>query len=387
MIFQNLRAPLNPIHRATAARAVEPLRAVGIPDPARRASIYPFELSGGMYQRVVIARAVSGRPARLIADEPTTGIDVTTQAVFMDLLGQLAADTGMATLLITHDLALAAERAGRIAVMHAGHVVEEAPTRRLIAAPAPPTPAASWPRRPPPPTASRTCTASPAPCPTCAGPTCRSAATAAAASAAAPSATASYPRSPSPPPTPSPAGIRHDERAAGHGRDQQAVPGRRPWLRRAHRPEAHAVDDVSLTLKRGETLGLVGESGCGKSTLVRMLARLLDPTAGSMRLGGRELPLHPARRFARDPDRARVQVVLQDADEGINPRFIAADAIADPLRRLGGLRGAALRSAVGRAAAQYGLEPALLPRFPHQLSGGQRPASASPARSAPARTC
>ena len=153
MIFQNPRAALNPIRpigkqiadvlrrhaglgrRAAAAGAVELLRAVGIPDPARRAAAYPFELSGGMCQRVVIAIAVSARPALLIADEPTTGLDVTTQAVVMDLLDALARDTGMATLLITHDLALASERADRIAVMHAGHIVEMAPTRTLLAHP------------------------------------------------------------------------------------------------------------------------------------------------------------------------------------------------------------------------------------------------------------
>ena len=153
MIFQNPRAALNPIRpigrqiadvvrrheklsaRAAAARAVEMLREVGIPDPARRASAYPFELSGGMCQRVMIAIAVAARPALLIADEPTTGLDVTTQAVVMDIVGRLARETGMATVLITHDLALAAERSARIAVMHAGHVVEVAPTAELLAHP------------------------------------------------------------------------------------------------------------------------------------------------------------------------------------------------------------------------------------------------------------
>ncbi|PZW44951.1 oligopeptide/dipeptide ABC transporter ATP-binding protein [Humitalea rosea] len=150
MIFQNPRAALNPIRnvgkqigdvlrrhaglgaRAAAAEAIEMLRAVGIPDPARRAGAYPFELSGGMCQRVMIAIAVATRPALLIADEPTTGLDVTTQAVVMDIMGRLAAETGMATILITHDLALAAERSGRIAVMHAGHIVEDAPTKTLL---------------------------------------------------------------------------------------------------------------------------------------------------------------------------------------------------------------------------------------------------------------
>lgn len=136
--------------------------------------------------------------------------------------------------------------------------------------------------------------------------------------------------------------------------------------------QVHAVDDVSFTLHRGEALGLVGESGCGKSTLVRTLARLLDPTKGIIRFNGRELTQEPAARFARDKDRARIQVVFQDAGESINLRYTAADAIADPLRRLCGLRGAALRHKTEEAARLCGLEPALLGRFTHQLSEGQR---------------
>ncbi len=153
MIFQNPRAALNPIRpvgkqiadvlrrhaglgrRAARDRAIEMLRQVGIPDPARRAGAYPFQLSGGMCQRVMIAVAVAAKPALLIADEPTTGLDVTTQALVMDLIAALAQSNGMATVLITHDLALASERAQRIAVMHAGHIVEVAETRALLAAP------------------------------------------------------------------------------------------------------------------------------------------------------------------------------------------------------------------------------------------------------------
>ena len=153
MIFQNPRAALNPIRpvgkqiadvlrrhaglgrRAARDRAIEMLRQVGFPDPARRAGAYPFQLSGGMCQRVMIAVAVAAKPALLIADEPTTGLDVTTQALVMDLIAALAQSNGMATVLITHDLALASERAQRIAVMHAGHIVEVAETRALLAAP------------------------------------------------------------------------------------------------------------------------------------------------------------------------------------------------------------------------------------------------------------
>jgi peptide/nickel transport system ATP-binding protein len=153
MIFQNPRTALNPIRpvgrqiadvlirhgnvpgREAPAQAIEMLRAVGISDPARRAKAYPFEMSGGMCQRVMIAIALAAKPSLLIADEPTTGLDVTTQAVIMDLISDLATELGMATIFITHDLALAGQRAARIVVMHAGHVVESAPTRELFARP------------------------------------------------------------------------------------------------------------------------------------------------------------------------------------------------------------------------------------------------------------
>jgi peptide/nickel transport system ATP-binding protein len=153
MIFQNPRTALNPIRTVgrqiadvlerhadltpaqAKQRTIEVLRAVKIADPERRAQAYPFELSGGMCQRIMIATALSCKPALLIADEPTTGLDVTIQAVIMKLIAEIAAAERMATLLITHDLALAAEQAGNIAVMHAGHIVEVAPTRELLAAP------------------------------------------------------------------------------------------------------------------------------------------------------------------------------------------------------------------------------------------------------------
>jgi peptide/nickel transport system ATP-binding protein len=153
MIFQNPRTALNPIRRvgdqiadvlkrhanvtpnAAPAEAVKLLESVGITDPARRARAYPFELSGGMCQRVMIAIALAAQPSLLIADEPTTGLDVTTQAVIMDIIAERAAATGMATIFITHDLGLAAERADRIVVMHAGHVVEIAATRDIFRAP------------------------------------------------------------------------------------------------------------------------------------------------------------------------------------------------------------------------------------------------------------
>jgi len=137
-------------------------------------------------------------------------------------------------------------------------------------------------------------------------------------------------------------------------------------------PQVYAVDGVSFTIAKGETVGLVGESGCGKSTLVRLVTRLIDPTSGAILFDTRDLSQLPARRFARDRDRPRIQMVFQDAGESINPRFSAFDAIADPLRRLRGLKGATLKAKVDRAASQCGLPLALLARYPHQLSGGQR---------------
>jgi oligopeptide/dipeptide ABC transporter ATP-binding protein len=137
-------------------------------------------------------------------------------------------------------------------------------------------------------------------------------------------------------------------------------------------PKIYAVDDVSFAVDKGETVGLVGESGCGKSTLVRALTRLIDPSAGSIKLGTRELALKPSRVFARDRDRARIQMVFQDAGESVNPRFTGFDTIADPLRRLRKLRGKALKERVETVATQCGLPLQLLTRYPHQLSGGQR---------------
>jgi oligopeptide/dipeptide ABC transporter ATP-binding protein len=134
----------------------------------------------------------------------------------------------------------------------------------------------------------------------------------------------------------------------------------------------HAVDEVSFTIGKGETVGLVGESGCGKSTLVRLINRLLDPTSGSIRLGTTELSDIRASGFAGDPNRRRIQMVFQDAGDSLNPRFTAAQAIADPLRRLRKLSGTALAQRVNALADMTGLPRELLTRFPHQLSGGQK---------------
>ena len=142
--------------------------------------------------------------------------------------------------------------------------------------------------------------------------------------------------------------------------------------RRAPASSLHAVDGVDLTIGHGETVGLVGESGCGKSTLVRLLARLIDPSAGSIRFDGADIGAIPAHRFGRSIERAQIQMVFQDATDSLNPRFTAFRAIADPLRRLRRLGGAALRARALEVAGLTGLPEELLGRFPHQLSGGQK---------------
>jgi oligopeptide/dipeptide ABC transporter ATP-binding protein len=142
--------------------------------------------------------------------------------------------------------------------------------------------------------------------------------------------------------------------------------------RDAARSRLHAVDGVSFVIGRGETVGLVGESGCGKSTLARLVARLIDPTDGSIRFDGEEIGATPAHGFGCSPWRAQIQMVFQDATDSLNPRFTAFRAIADPLMRLRRLTGAGLRRRVEEAARLSGLAPELLSRFPHQLSGGQK---------------
>ena len=145
-----------------------------------------------------------------------------------------------------------------------------------------------------------------------------------------------------------------------------------PWRRNAKRALLHAVAGVGFAIGRGETVGLVGESGCGKSTLVRLVARLIDPSAGTIRFDGEEIGAVPAARFARTPQRAQIQMVFQDATDSLNPRFTAFRAIADPLLRLRRLSRAAVRERVAEVARLTGLPPELLGRFPHQLSGGQK---------------
>ena len=332
MIFQNPRAALNPIrqvgqqiadaicaHRSLGraearAAALEALRQVRIREPERRLSSYPHELSGGMCQRVMIAMAMACRPALLIADEPTTGLDVTTQKAVMDLLAELTRSTGMAMILITHDLALAAQYCQRVTVMEQGRVVETAPPAHLFAAPAHPY-------------TQRLVAASP---------------------------------------------TRQSELPARAGTATGDALLQVSHLTKRYTDGTLAVDDVSFSLAAGESLGLVGESGSGKTTISRLVCRLMDPSSGEISLAGAKIGAIPAAEFHRAPQRRDIQIVFQDPGESLNPRFTAADAIADPLKRLGTIPRARLMDEVRAAAERCGLQADLLTRYPHQLSGGQK---------------
>ena len=385
MIFQNPRAALNPIRKvghqiedvleqhsqadssAVTDKAIEILDQVRIARPRERYHAYPFELSGGMCQRVVIALALACRPQLLIADEPTTGLDVTTQKTVMDLIVELTKERGMSTILITHDLGLAATYCDRVAVMEKGHVVESAPSRNIFTAPshaytrklmrATPRPGASLRDLLPEDNPAATGAAG-SPLSTGAGAdrVRGSNGDGAAAKAGAPllvveKLVKEYPRK-------------------GMAGSFKNIFQRKP----APEPEMfRAVDGISFAVNRGESVGLVGESGCGKSTTSTMVMRLIDKTDGVIMFDGEDIGAIPAKKFAQLPMRKRIQMVFQDPTDSLNPRFTAARAIADPILRLGEVKGGdAVRARCEALARQVGLPVELLDRFPHQLSGGQK---------------
>jgi peptide/nickel transport system ATP-binding protein len=380
-IFQNPRAALNPIrtvgdqvrdaleasgrsaHRDGARRALELLEQVRIDRARDRFRAFPHELSGGMCQRILIAMALAAEPKLLIADEPTTGLDVTTQKVIMDTLYELGASQGLATLLITHDVGLAARYCRRIAVMCDGKIVETDSTadvlersrvpytRRLVAAT---------------PRIGRKLIDLLPPCEQGAfvGRAAGRGEQPAAARDGAPLLNVHGLSK-----------IFHARRAVGmlvrtfrrcfgHAGAAEAVD---------RLTETYAVRDLSLSLKPGARLGIVGESGSGKTTTSRMIARLLDQTQGSIEFDGANIGAVPSATFNRSTMRHRIQVVFQDPLGSLNPRFSAYQAILNPLRRAEpSISREAQRLRVVDAARQAGLDPTLLSRFPHQLSGGQQ---------------
>lgn len=345
MIFQNPRAALNPIRkvghqiedvlirhgratRTTArAKAITALEDVRINDAAGRYDAYPFELSGGMCQRVVCAIALACDPQLLIADEPTTGLDITTQKAVMDLVRDLIRARAMSSILITHDLGLAAQYCDRIMVMKDGAIVEQGDPVQIFSNPQHPY-------------TRKLVDATPR-----AGESIRSLL----------------------PPEERKAELPHKV----HERPLLDVRNLTKTYQGKSGP-VYAVKGISFSIKDGQSVGLVGESGCGKSTTSEILVRLMDATSGDILFDGQDIAAIPAQGFARNPRRAQIQMVFQDATDSLNPRHTARQTIAEPLRRLGNMRGAALAARIEELAVLVGLPLSLLDRFPHQLSGGQK---------------
>jgi peptide/nickel transport system ATP-binding protein len=367
MIFQNPRAALNPIRKVgkqiedvmlqhveagpaeVKAKAIEMLERVRIARAPERYHAYPFELSGGMCQRIVIALALACRPQLLIADEPTTGLDVTTQKAVMDLVVELTRERDMSSILITHDLGLAAAYCDRVVVMEKGRIVETAPSETIFKAPTHAYTQKLMRATPRPGVSLRgllldDMEASPA------GARAPMRAADAAPLLVVNNLVKEYPRK----------GAGGFAKLLGRGTDTAVEPFR-------------AVAGIGFEIKRGESVGLVGESGCGKSTTSMMVMRLLDPTDGSIVFDGEDIGAIPARKIARLPVRKRIQMVFQDPTDSLNPRFTAARAIADPILRLGEVKGGGVvRARCEELAREVGLPLDLLDRFPHQLSGGQK---------------
>ncbi|MFF7921609.1 dipeptide ABC transporter ATP-binding protein [Streptomyces mirabilis] len=300
-IAEVYRVHVKASRRAARARAVEVLDRVGIPDAARRARSRPHEFSGGMRQRALIAMALACEPDLLIADEPTTALDVTVQAQILDLLHTLREETGMGLLLVTHDVGVAAESVDEILVMRHGRAVEHGLVGAVLGAPAQAYTQellGAVPRVDAPRTASA---------------------------------------------------VTEEVVLEASGLRREFGRGKKAFA---------AVDDVSLTIHRGETLGIVGESGSGKTTLGRMLVGLLEPTAGEIKPGGGVRP--------------DVQMVFQDPVSSLNPRRSVGESIADPLRAQGERDEGRIRGRVRELLERVGLEAAHYDRYPHEFSGGQR---------------
>ncbi|KAF2776689.1 ABC transporter ATP-binding protein [Streptomyces sp. OM5714] len=343
MVFQEPATALDPLSRVgkqiaevirnhrrisaadAAERAVELLRRVGIPEPEQRARSYPFQLSGGQRQRVVIAMAIANEPALLIADEPTTALDVTVQAEILDLLRRLAAETGTGVLLVTHNMGVVADFADRVAVMYQGALVETGPVEDVLL-----RPSHDYTKR---------------------------------LLSAVPRLSVAEADGPGERPAPEP-----DAAAAGEPavelKDVSVVFGR-------GKHAVHALKGVSFAVHPGETLGLVGESGSGKSTASRVALGLIGPTTGSVTLFGADLARTRAR--ARRALRAGIGVVLQDPVASLDARMTVGECVAEPLRvhrrRLSRREREAL---VADVLDRVRLPREVARRAPRELSGGQR---------------
>ncbi|WPF81117.1 ABC transporter ATP-binding protein [Sanguibacter sp. 4.1] len=333
------------VSRAQAReRLLQLLHEVGLTDPERVARSYPHQLSGGQLQRALIAMALSADPVALIADEPTTALDVTVQAGILELLRSLRDSRGMAILLITHDMGVVADLADDVVVMRRGLVVEKAPAATLFSDPQDAYTRElldAVPRLGALPEAEALVAADPE------TPVRRSTTTTASDARAA--------AAPSPAPAAPPVDLR----------DLHVV---YPGARRS--APVHAADGVTLRIDRGEMLGLVGESGSGKSTVGQVLAGLVPATSGSVRVC--DVDLREASRKEQLAVRKRVGVVFQDPASTLNPRWTIAQAIGEPLGLHTSLRGSELRDRVAHLLEIVQLSPDLADRFSHELSGGQR---------------
>jgi peptide/nickel transport system ATP-binding protein len=305
---------LSAVERQTRIRRV--LEEVRLPDPERIAASFPHELSGGQRQRIMIAMALVLEPALLIADEPTTALDVTTQAQILRLVADLQARHGTGVLFITHDFGVVAEIADRVAVMQRGRLVEEGPRDQVL-------------RRPEHPYTRMLIQAVPALEPR-------------------------HRAERGGPPV-----LRTDRLGKAY------VSG--GWFGR--RRSVRAAEEVTLAVHKGETLGIVGESGSGKSTVARCIARLTDPTEGEVWLGRDPIGRLERRRLR--PHRRRVQVVFQDPYRSLNPRRTVGQSIVEGPVNFG-TSPADARARARELVRLVRLEPSVLDRYPHQFSGGQR---------------
>ena len=412
MVFQDPMTSLNPVLRiarqlveamtahgrftpaAARTRAIDLLRRMGVAAPERAVGSYPHQYSGGMRQRVMLAMGFSNEPALLIADEPTTALDVTIQAQILDLLRGLNRDMGTAVILISHDLGVIANVCSRVLVMYAGEVVEEgapedlltdprhpytwallhaapridaeAEDRRLVTIEGQPPDPRTWPEgcrfRARCPFAVDKCAEHPQLLPAGEGRATRCWVTQAGGALHTPARPAPLPAVPRPEAAPGPllqvTGLQKHFVLPNDGYFGQ------PRVLRA-------VDDVDLTVSRGETVGLVGESGCGKSTLARLVTRLHQPTAGRIVFDGTDIG--SATQAQIRPLRRRMQMIFQDPYASLNPRDRVGEILAGPLRLHGIVDGeAAARQRVAELLDLVGLPVQSARRFPHEFSGGQR---------------